>query len=1069
MQERQTEGFELQRHTDKLVVDSKGYGYILYEAAALAIERLNGKLLNDCQVKAMCKLICFYQTWFKCQPPTGDDREWTAASEDTVETIQTPALQDNVDAVETAVSQVTVDCVPAKLEVATQKMLTMYMLESMPEDDQIQMALVMPQGQGRRRHSYPRSRGHVSSNLIYPPLLSQSQTVVVGGLCNCQSAIRKADFISALASHYSFDFLALTETWISPENTTTPAALSSAYTFSHSPRESGRGGGTGLLLSQRWCSSPLPLSHLTISSFEFHAVSVTSPINLFIIVIYHPPGPLGDFLEEMDTLLSVFPSDSTPLTVLGDFNLPSDKLHSSGLLALLNSFSLSFNSCPPTHKEGNILDLVFTHPSPATDMTATPLHISDHHLVSFTITLPVLPKRNSQHLSLTRQNLHSICPSSVASCTLSSLPDHKSFSSLPLDSATDTLLSSLSSTMDLLCPLSTIHRKNSSTAPWLSDVLRNNQRELRSAARKWKKSKLDTDLISYRTLLSKFSLDVTSAKTSFFKEKLETSAQDPQKLHNIFSSLLNPPAPPSPSSLTAKDFATFYTEKIEKICQTFTSLPTSPTSHSQHSATPSLTQLSTVASEEVLQITRSCNPTTCPLDPIPSAMLQTISPDLLPFIITVINGYLTSGHVPTVFKKARVTPILKKPALDPSDISNYRLVSLLSFLSKILERVVCNQLSDCLMQNNLHDPNQSGFKAAHSTETALLAVTEKLHAARSAKLSSVLILLDLSAAFDTVNHKTLLSTLRSLGICGTAWERFASYLDGRSYQVTWKGLTSAPRRLSTGVPQGSVLGPLLFSLYTHSLGKVISSHGFSYHCYADDTQLIFSFPPSDTTASARISACLVDISSWMPAHQLKLNPSKTELLIIPGDPSPAQDLAISLNNSMISPSATARNLGVTMDNQLSFSSHVTNVTRSCRFLLYNIRRIRPFLSIQATQVLVQSLVISRLDYCNSLLAGLPLNAIRPLQMIQNAAARLVFNLPKFSHTTPLLCSLHWLPVAARIRFKTLMLAYKAKNGPAPSYLKALITPCTAPRSLRSTSTARLVPPVFFGLESGQSG
>ncbi|KAK3511532.1 hypothetical protein QTP70_009323 [Hemibagrus guttatus] len=727
--------------------------------------------------------------------------------------------------------------------------------------------------QNTRRHSH---RGHVSSNLIYPPLLSQSQTVVVGGLWNCQSAVRKADFISALASHYSFDFLALTETWISPQNTTTPAALSSAYTFSHSPRESGRGGGT---------------------------VSVTSPINLFIIVIYRPPGPLGNFLDEMDTLLSVFPSDSTPLTVLGDFNLPSDKLHSSGLLALLNSFSLSFNSCPPTHKEGNVLDLVFTHPSPATDMTVTPLHISDHHLVSFSITLPVLPKRNSQHLSLTRRNLHSISPSSVASCTLSSLPDHESFFSLLLDSATDTLLSSLSSTMDLLCPLSTIRRKNSSPAPWLSDVLRNNRRELRSAARKWKKSKLDTDLIFYRTLLSKFSLNVTSAKTSFYKEKLETSAKDPRKL----SSLLNPPAPPSPSSLTAEDFATFYTEKIERICQTFTSLPTSPTSHSQHSATPSLTQLSTVALEEVLQITRSCNPTTCLLDPIPSAMLQTISPDLLPFITTVINGSLTSGHVPTAFKKARVIPILKNPALDPSDISNYR-------------------------------PE-----------------------------------------------------------CWNLW---------------------------------------------NSMGMV---------CFLPGWSLI-----SDTTASARISACLVDISSWMTAHQLKL--SKTEMLIIPGDPSPAQDLVISLSNSMISPSASARNLGVTMDNQLSFSSHVTNVTRSCRFLLYNIRRIRPFLSTQATQVLVQSLVISRLDYCNSLLSGLPLNAIRPLQMIQNAAAPLVFNLPKFSHTTPLLRSLHWLPVAARIRFKTLMLAYKANNGPAPSYLKALVTPRTAPHSLRSTSTARLVAP-----------
>ncbi|KAK3569504.1 hypothetical protein QTP86_032109 [Hemibagrus guttatus] len=374
--------------------------------------------------------------------------------------------------------------------------------------------------------------------------------------------------------------------------------------------------------------------------------------------------------------------------------------------------------------------------------------------------------------------------------------------------------------------------------------------------------------------LRKFNLS-QELLTQFYSAVIE-SPKAPQHLL-----ITTQPSGSTCSILTAEDFASFYTEKIEMSCQTFTSAPTSSTSHSQHSATPSLMQFSTVAAEEVLQMIWSCNPTTCPLDPIPSAMLQTISPDLLPFITTVISGSLTSGHVPTVFKKARVIPILKKPALDPSDISNYRPVSLLSFLSKILKRIVYNQLSDYLMQNNLHDPNQSGFKAAHSTETALLSVTEKLHATRSAKLSSVLILLDLSAAFDTVNHKTLLSTLRSLGICGTAWKWFASYLDGRSYQVTWKGLTSAPRRLSTGVPQGSVLGSLLFSLYTHSLGKVISSHGFSYHCYADDTQLIFSFPPSDTTASARISACLVDISCWMTAHQLKLNPSKTELLVIP--------------------------------------------------------------------------------------------------------------------------------------------------------------------------------------------
>ncbi|KAI4887021.1 hypothetical protein NFI96_030749 [Prochilodus magdalenae] len=451
-------------------------------------------------------------------------------------------------------------------------------------------------------------------------------------------------------------------------------------------------------------------------------------------------------------------------------------------------------------------------------------------------------------------------------------------------------------------------------------------------------------------------------------------------------------------------------------------------------------------------------PTTCPLDPIPSPLLRSISLDLLPFISSLINSSLSSGCVPQAFKTARVVPILKKPLLDSSDVSSYRPVSLLPFLSKILERAVYNQLSFFLSQNQLQDINQSGFKPAHSTETALIAVTERLQTARSAKLSSVLILLDLSAAFDTVNHKILLSVLTDLGITGTAWKWFESYLEDRHYQVTWNGSTSAPCRLSTGVPQGSVLGPLLFSLYTLSLGEVITSHGFSYHCYADDTQLMLSFPSSDTQVCNRISACLTDISSWMTAHHLKLNPSKTELLFIPSTTGPHCDLTISFGNSLITPTEDARSLGVILDGQLSFSAHIANLTRSCRFLLYNIRRIRPFLSQEATQLLVQSLVISRLDYCNSLLAGLPLRAIRPLQLVQNAAARLIFNLPKFTHVTPLLRSLHWLPVVARIRFKTLLLICQEWTSASLPYGNGEESSCTSSPSCFKYSSSRTTTP-----------
>ncbi len=404
-------------------------------------------------------------------------------------------------------------------------------------------------------------------------------------------------------------------------------------------------------------------------------------------------------------------------------------------------------------------------------------------------------------------------------------------------------------------------------------------------------------------------------------------------------------------------------------------------------------------------------------------------------------------------------------SLTQKNLENYRPVSLLPFIAKSLERVVFNQLSLFLAQNNILDNNQSGFRSGHSTETALLSVTEALRLARAASKSSVLILLDLSAAFDTVNHQILMSILRKMGVSGTALLWFESYLSDRSFRVSWRGEVSKSQLLATGVPQGSVLGPLLFSIYMSSLGSVIQKHGFSYHCYADDTQLYFSFQPDDPTVTDRIAACLSDISSWMMDHHLQLNLAKTELLVFSANPSLHHNFSIQLGSSTITPSRTARNLGVVIDDQLSFTDHIATTARSCRFALYNIRKIRPFLSEQAAQLLVQALVLSRLDYCNALLAGLPACTIKPLQLIQNAAARVVFNEPKKAHVTPLFIRLHWLPIAARIKFKVLMFAYKTTTGTAPIYLNSLVQTYAPSRSLRSASERRLVVPSQRGTKS----
>ncbi len=203
----------------------------------------------------------------------------------------------------------------------------------------------------------------------------------------------------------------------------------------------------------------------------------------------------------------------------------------------------------------------------------------------------------------------------------------------------------------------------------------------------------------------------------------------------------------------------------------------------------------------------------------------------------------------------------------------------------------------------------------------------------------------------------------------------------------------------------------------------------------------------------------------MKEHHPQLNLAKTEILVFPATLTLQHDFTIQLGSSTITPSSSVRNLGVIFDDQLTFKDHIAKTARSCRFALHNIRKIRPFLTEHAAQLLVQALFISRLDYCNALLAGLPSNTIKPLQMIQNVAGGLVFNEPKRAHFTPLFISLHMLQFAARIKFKTLMLAYRTTTGSAPSYFHSLLQIYIPSRNLRSAGKRRLVVPSQRGSKS----
>ncbi|KAK7094370.1 hypothetical protein V1264_005945 [Littorina saxatilis] len=394
------------------------------------------------------------------------------------------------------------------------------------------------------------------------------------------------------------------------------------------------------------------------------------------------------------------------------------------------------------------------------------------------------------------------------------------------------------------------------------------------------------------------------------------------------------------------------------------------------------------------------------------------------------------------------------------------------------------------------EPLQSAYRADHSTETALLKVANDLLTACDSGSVSLLALLDLSAAFDTIDHDILLARLNTtFGITGTALGWFCSYLTGRTQAVVIQNRHSEDTILKYGVPQGSVLGPVLFTMYIQPLGKVIKHHNVLYHMFADDTQLQKSAHTKQFTELVQsIESCSDHIKQWMTVNKLKMNDDKTEIMPV-GKQSNLKLLSetssLTLSDTTVTFSSKVKNLGVHLDSSLSMDAHINSLCRTAFLEMRRISQIRHLLSLDATKTLVSAFILSRLDYCNSLLAGLPDAKLDRLQRIMNNAARLVLQLapsrpprrqarPPTAHHEQcstscaaqaqarpchpsiqgyLLMTLHWLPIKARITFKIATLCYRSlHDDSAPSYLSSLLKPHVPTRNLRSADAGHLVVP-----------
>lgn len=849
---------------------------------------------------------------------------------------------------------------------------------------------------------------------------------------NIRSLLPKYNEIYDYLLNSSVDILAISETWLT-SNISDDSLRIDGYWLLRYDREGHRGGGVCFYIR----STLNAKVEITSDLIEQLWVSLKfSTVTLSVGVVYKPPnGDFKNFIDNLEESLCLFNTMSNYVICLGDINInlfntdSRAALYFNDMIDGLDFKQLINEPTRITKSSSTLIDVLLSSDvSIVSDIEVVNFPVSDHELISCRVNIS---KSFSDPVFKYVRDFSQFDAISFE-YDLKRIPFQTLFYIDSVDDKVDFLNHNIIQLFDNHAPYKNI-KITKSRPPWITDNIKLMMSLRDKAKRRFKVTRRDTHWEYYKSLRNFTTLSIRNEKKAYFKHisksKNENMWRELRKL-NIVTDKKNT----LPVNLQyPDDINNFFIDSVPRAsnCDEMIRLYNTSSLHENCVSFKFLT----VTEDVVNKFLFGLKSKSFGSDNISLQMIKLCCPVIIPYLTHIINTALLQNCFPSAWKSALIIPLPKKDK--PTTFFELRPISILPTLSKVMEKIINVQVKQFLENYNILPDVQSGFRVGHSCETALLNITDDIVSATDRGQITVLTLLDYSKAFDTISHNILLAKLHYIGFGSDAVDLVRSYLSNRTQMVKVPAGVSGLRSITQGVPQGSILGPVLFSIYISDFPKVLEH--CSIHMYADDTQIYHSFYPSECAdAIKRINGDLNRLHRVSVQHSLNINPLKSITMIF-GNKNERLKLVdvlkCRIDNSEICLSDTAKNLGVTMDTCLRFRQHIANCTKKACLGLKLLYPHRACLDQSVKALLCEGLVLSQFSYCSAMYGPFLDEATsRRIQRVQNSCIRLIFGIRKYDHISDKFSVLKWLNMANRRKLYSASLFHKIICRKKPTYL-----------------------------------